>query len=282
MLYHRYSRMLFKQISDYKTVYNPLKVNEIVRYKFYDNYEAIIHFIKYLRKRQIDVGSEKSKDYYKIKRKAPEGTFISNEAPNTYDFFTFRFREWWKRKKDDLQEYIENDQYQKYVKFGPDLAAALFIVQMGGKVRFKNHNEWIDKTKKDEISNFLNKCYANYILEELDLNGYPIRYQHLHFIFNLHYLKSLNLRGCTSINDWYLDKLSAEYPMLEKLDISECKNVTERGIEALYRMPNLKTLIVTNFYGSAAFDLTCFMLEDVNPYLTCQIQQSKYKHLPST
>ncbi|XP_003698283.2 distal membrane-arm assembly complex protein 2 [Apis florea] len=277
MLYHRHTRILFKQISNYKTVYNPLKVNEIIRYKFYDNYEAITYFIKYLRKRQINIRSEPD-SYYKVKRKPPRGTLISNEAPNTYDFFTFRFREWWKHKKDDLQEYIENDQYQKHIKFGPDLAAALFIVQMGGKVRFKNHNEWINKTQKDELSK-LNKYGANYILEELDLNGYPIRYQHLHFIFNLYYLKSLSFRGCKSINDWCLDKLSAEYPMLEKLDISECENVTERGIEALYRMPNLKTLIVTNFHGSAAFDLTCFMLEDINPHLTCQIQQSKYKRL---
>lgn len=279
MLYHRYSRMLFKQISDYKTVYNPLNVNEIIRYKFYDNYEAISYFIKYLRKREFNTRLE-PKSYYKVKRKAPRGTLIRNEAPNTYDFFTFRFHEWWKRKKDNFYEYVENDKYQKYVKYGPNLAAALFVVQMNGKVRFKNHDEWINK--KNEIFELLEKNNTNYVLEELDLNGYPIRYEHFHFIFNLYYLKSLSLRGCESINDWYLDKLSAEYPMLEKLDISECKNVTERGIEALYRMPNLKILIVTNFYGSAAFDLTCFMLEDVNPYLTCQIQQPKYKYLSNT
>ncbi|OAD60907.1 ATP synthase subunit s-like protein [Eufriesea mexicana] len=243
MLHQRYTR-IFKQIFRHKTVDNSLKVN--VTQPFYDNYEAIMHFIQYLRKRQAVV--EIKPDKYEHVYGAPRGMFFKVEAPNLYDFCTLRLRDWWNHKKDSFAESAENFQYKKYEILGPDLAAAKFII----------------------------------FVEEIDLNKFSLRYKQLHFIFNLYYLKSLNLKGCKTVDDWFLDKLSAEYPTLEYLDISECENVTERGLEALYRMPNLKKLIVTNFYGSAAFDLTCFMLEDVNPYLVCQIQQLKYKHLSET
>ncbi|XP_017766869.1 PREDICTED: ATP synthase subunit s-like protein [Eufriesea mexicana] len=277
MLHQRYTR-IFKQIFRHKTVDNSLKVN--VTQPFYDNYEAIMHFIQYLRKRQAVV--EIKPDKYEHVYGAPRGMFFKVEAPNLYDFCTLRLRDWWNHKKDSFAESAENFQYKKYEILGPDLAAAKFIIFVGGKIRFKDHDEWIDKTKTNEISKLPNEFDETYILEEIDLNKFSLRYKQLHFIFNLYYLKSLNLKGCKTVDDWFLDKLSAEYPTLEYLDISECENVTERGLEALYRMPNLKKLIVTNFYGSAAFDLTCFMLEDVNPYLVCQIQQLKYKHLSET
>lgn len=278
MLHQCYTRMVFKQIFKHKTDGNLLQIN--VTRSFYNNYEAIMHFIQYIRKRQATVGTKPKQ--YNHTYDPPRGMLLRIEAPNLYDFSTLRLRDWWKHKRDSFKEFVESNEYEKYATLGPDLAAAKFIIFVGGKIRFKNHDEWIDRTKKNEISKLPNIYDESYILEEIDLNRFPLRYKHLHFIFNLYSLKSLNFRGCKTVDDWFLDKLSAEFPMLEHLDISECENVTERGLESLYRMPNLKKLIVTNFYGSAAFDLTCFMLEDVNPYLVCQIQQLKQKCLPET
>ncbi|CAL7951379.1 unnamed protein product [Xylocopa violacea] len=240
---------------------------------FYNNYEAITFFIKYLRKRQAlsEPVSQKTEE----KRSIVEYLMILGTSD-----FSFSLKEWWAKKLDEMRRSVEKDTYERYIRLGPDLAAAMFVIKIGGKVKFKGENEWIDRTKKERISKFPKKFDPNYILDELDLNKYPLRYEHLHFIFNLYYLRSLSLKGCRTIDDWALDKLSAEFPMLEYLNISECKNVTEKGLGALYRMPNLKAIIVTNFQGTAAFDLTCFLLEDVNPYLQCIVQQPKYKSLP--
>lgn len=277
MLRQRYTRMIFKQIFEHKSVYRPVQVN--VTRSFYDNHEAISHFIKYLRKRQVTVGT-KAEAYGKHVYGPPLGMLVKVEAPNLHDFLVFRLQHWWKRQKDNYKEYVEKEQYKKYILAGPDLAAAKYVIECSGKIRFKNHNEWIDKTKKNELSKLPEEYDENFILEEIDFNGYPIRFEHLDFIFNLYNLRTLSFRGCKTIDDWSLDKLSAEFPKLEHLDVSECENVTERGLEALYRMPNLKKLTVTNFHGSAAFELTCFLLEDVNPYLKCEIQQPQYKCLP--
>ncbi|XP_017792597.1 PREDICTED: ATP synthase subunit s-like protein [Habropoda laboriosa] len=280
MLLQRYTHInKFKQILECRTVCNSLQIN--VTRSFYNNYEAINHFIRYLRKRHVIVGTEPIKDVNQRKGIAPKKLLFKTDVPNLYDFTTFNLKHWWRHKKDQWAQLYEDYQYKQYVRLGPDLAAAKFVIEYDGKVKFKNHSEWLDKSKEREISELPNEYDATYILEELDLNGYPLRYKHLHFIFDLYYLRKLSFRGCNTIDDWALDKISAEYPTLEHLDISECENVTERGLEALYRMPNLKKLTVTNFYGSAAFDLTCFMLEDVNPYLTCEVQQVKYKCIPA-
>ncbi|CAK9816417.1 Distal membrane-arm assembly complex protein 2 [Anthophora quadrimaculata] len=268
-----------KQILKCRSVCNSMQMN--TTHSFYNNYEATIHFIRYLRKRLVAVGTEPIKDRNKTRR-APKRLLFKFDAPNTYDFLSFNLKEWWQHKRDQFVKITEDYQYKEYVTLGSDLAAAKFVIYVGGKVRFKNHNEWLDKTKTREISKLPTEYDATYILEELDLNGYPLRYEHLDFIFGLYYLKKLSFRGCKSIDDWALDKISAEYPSLEHLDISECENVTERGLEALYRMPNLKRLTTTNFHGTAAFDLTCFMLEDVNPYLTCEVQQVKYKRISAS
>lgn len=276
MLRQRCTHTIFKQIFEHKSVYRPLQVN--VTRSFYDNYEAINHFIKYLRKRQITVGT-KAEAYGKFNYGPPQGMLTKVSAPDLHDFVSLRLRLWWKRLKQDHKEFVEKEQYKKYLIAGPDLAAAKYVIDCLGKVRFKNHNEWIDKTKTSEIEKLPKEYDESFILEEIDFDGYPIQYEHLDFIFNLFDLKTLSFRGCRTINDWSLDKLSVEFPNLEHLDISECRNVTERGLEALYRMPNLKKLTVTNFNGTAAFDFTCFLLEEVNPHLKCEIQQPTYKRL---
>lgn len=265
-----------KQIFKCRTTYNPLEF--ISKRSFYRNYDAVNHFIRYLRKRQVVVGTRPEKK--KLER-APKAMIFKFDARNTYDLAALNLGEWWTHKKDRIWKLIESYQYKQYLVLGPDLAAAKFVIEFGGKVKFKNHSEWIDKTKKDEVAKLPKEYDIDYILEGIDLNGYPLRYEHLDFIFNLYYLKELCLKGCKTIDDWSLDKMSVEYPMLERLDVSECDNLTERGLECLYRMPSLTTLTVTNHYGSAAFDLTCFLLEDVNPNLTCVVQQAKLKRLPA-
>lgn len=170
------------------------------------------------------------------------------------------------------QEFIPH----RHEILGASLATAHFIVHRGGKVKFKNSNFWVE-LNKDGTSDLPNEYEPYYIIEAVDTNEYDLQYEGLSNMCGLESLKWLSLKNCKNIDDWGLDKISAEYPKLEYLDISGCEKITERGLESLYRMLSLKTLIVTNHYKSVAFELTCMMLEDCMPGLTCEIHEALKK-----
>lgn len=157
---------------------------------------------------------------------------------------------------------------KRHAILGHDLASAYFILNEGGRVKFKYDEKWITS---DDCSSLPNEYNLKYILIALDASGLPLVYEGLNNLYGLLNLKWLSFKGCKYLDDWCLDKISAEFPKLEYLDISNCENITERGLEALYRMLSLKTLIVTNHYKSMTFELTCLMLEECNPQLTCTI-----------
>ncbi|KZC12234.1 ATP synthase subunit s-like protein [Dufourea novaeangliae] len=172
--------------------------------------------------------------------------FFSTEVPQMHNFFTFHTKHWLEYLKKKYITYAQNRMYKENLKLGSDLASAKCVLKR----------------------------------EAIDLKGFPIQFETIDTICNLFQLRWMSLRGCKTINDWAMDKIVAEFPALEYLDVSECINVTERGLEALYKLPNLKKLIITNFYHTAAFELTCVMLEDINSYLKCEIREPEKKLLP--
>ncbi|XP_003704581.3 distal membrane arm assembly component 2 [Megachile rotundata] len=259
-------------------IVNNNKININAVRLFYNDKESINHFLQYLRKRHSMMQMKYEDDERKAETKTyDESTpiksllFYKPNAPEMHDFFTFNWKYWWEHKKLQYRKIAQKYRYDKNEVLGPDIATAKFILISGGRVKFANQNDWIDATNKKEISKIPTDYQPEFILEGLDLRGYPLEYENLYTICNLYHLKWLSLRGCDTINDWSIDKLAAEYPNLEYLDISECKNVTDRGLQALYKTPNLKQLIVTDFTTSAAFELTCLLLQDINPYLNCKI-----------
>jgi len=159
---------------------------------------------------------------------------------------------------------------------GADLATAHFLVHRGGRVKFRGDDYWTERNEKGSYQ-LPNKYDPHYVLEAVDINGFDLHYEGLSNLCGLTKLKWLSLKDCKNIDDWGLDKISSEFPELEHLDISGCEKITERGLESLYRMFNLKKLIVTNYNKSIAFELSCFMLEDCIPGLTCEILIPKEK-----
>lgn len=198
----------------------------------------------------------------------------TSAAPEESDFSFNNMEKWLKHMIEKTTIKDQSYNKQRHCILGNDLAAAHFLLYRGGKVKFKNHTEWLQENAKDSIPNVYD---PNYYVEAIDLNGFNIYYEGLENLFGLKYLKWISFKGCPLIDDWYIDKISAEFPTVEYLDISECQKVTERGLESLYRMPNLRRLIVTNHYNSSAFELTCLMLEDVNPYLKVEMQEATRK-----
>ncbi|KAL0104748.1 hypothetical protein PUN28_016402 [Cardiocondyla obscurior] len=191
-------------------------------------------------------------------------------APKETDFSLYNISKWYKHQK---VEYARIDQRfvpERHEILGADLATAHFIVHRGGRVKFKNSTHWIEKDQKN--SYHLPENYdPKYVIEAVDANGCNLYYEGLSNLCGLTKIKWLSLKDCKNIDDWGLDKISAEYPELEYLDISGCEKITERGLECLYRMCNLKKLVVTNYHKSVAFELSCFMLEDCMPELSCEI-----------
>lgn len=188
-------------------------------------------------------------------------------APNDTDFNLSNIAKWFKHQKTEYAKTSQSFDPLRHEILGADLATAHFLIHRGGRVKFKANTYWTDRDKKDSLPNTYN---PNYILEAVDVNGFDLYYEGLSNLCGLMKLKWLSLKDCKNINDWGLDKISAEFPQLEYLDISGC-SITERGLECLYRMTTLKKLIVTNHHKSVAFELSCFMLEDCMPGLSCEI-----------
>lgn len=159
---------------------------------------------------------------------------------------------------------------------GPDLSLAFFIVHNGGKVKFKGKSEWVSFDNKNE-ENLPGRFIPNFVVEEIDLSDVKLFYEGLENFENIPRVKRAIFARSPFFDDWYLDRVAGLFPQLEYLDISDCPGVTERGLEALYRTSWLKTLIVTNHTKTAAFELTCMMLEDVVPGLQINILESKNK-----
>lgn len=92
-------------------------------------------------------------------------------------------------------------------------------------------------------------------------------YEGLENIRRLNDLKFISFRDIKTFDDWCLDRVSgSQFDNLEVLDVSGT-SISERGLCALYRLPTLKTLYVTNPAESVPFELSCEMLYDIIPNL---------------
>lgn len=219
---------------------------------------------------------EKEKDLTQVKmtddpEKPKTFLWFPTHAPKQSDFSIGNIKNWYAHQKLVFTKQQQVFIPERHETLGADLATAHFIVFRGGKVRFRGNSQWIEYDEK-VLLNLPGKFDPTYVLEAVDVNGFDLHYEGLSNFCSLTRLKWLSLKNCKNIDDWGLDKISAEFPKLEYLDISGCEKITERGLESLYRMPLLKTLIVTNYYKSVAFELTCMMLEDCTPGLTCEIR----------
>jgi len=185
-------------------------------------------------------------------------------------------------KKYVSNKYNDSQRDQQLVKmervavFGSDIAAAYFVLYEEGKIKFKHSEEWIgiNKNEDDLLPNYFD---STYILTELDMNDVVLRYEGLTNFTNCPRITRASFQRSPYFDEWFADRLTHLMPNLQYLDLSDCPKFNERGLEAFYKLSNLKTLIVTNNNMSAAFELTCMMLEDIIPGLTIKILEPKKK-----
>ncbi|XP_073840933.1 distal membrane-arm assembly complex protein 2-like [Musca autumnalis] len=172
----------------------------------------------------------------------------------------------WEKKKENDERHMQKFLPERHEILGPDLATAHFILHRGGLVKFVNAQSW---TKADEDKNFKlpNKYDPTFKLEGIRCDNMRLYYEGLENIRWLQHLKFASFHNVLSFDDWCLDRVSgSQCHNLEVLDISGTQ-CTSRGLSCLYRLHNLKLLIVNDPKESLEYELTCSMLEETLPKL---------------
>lgn len=142
----------------------------------------------------------------------------------------------------------------------------MFYVQPFFFHRFTNQQVWTQQSE-DGTYSLPSRFDANWLVEAIRCDGMELYYEGLENIRRLTKLKFLSFHNVKPFDDWCMDRISgSEFDVLEVLDISGTK-VTERGLQALYRLPTLRALIVDDAQQSKAMELTCAMLEELMPNL---------------
>ena len=183
---------------------------------------------------------------------------------------------WFKQKRVNFVKIEQSFVKQRHEVLGCELAAAHFLIYRDGKVKFLGKEGWVQKDEHGKYE-LPNVYHASWQITHLDASMLDLYYEGLENFVKLCNVKWASFKGNNHFDDWCMDYVSANLPNIETLDVSECPKLTERGLEAVYKMYNLKKLIVTDWNKQPSFELTCIMLEDCNPELNIEIKEPQNK-----
>ncbi|KAM3616408.1 uncharacterized protein V6R79_017457 [Siganus canaliculatus] len=157
--------------------------------------------------------------------------------------------------------------------YGSDLAAAYYILSLRGGFRFAGQSEWFRTDRWGKFNwDFLN--HKGTPLEEIDMSNTLINYTGLGNLEEQRSLRSLSLRGCPEVDDWFLGRLHMFQDTLEELDISHCPRITTGGLAALRNLKGLKRLDVSSLPRVLHPGLVIILLEEMLPQ--CEITATGY------
>ncbi|XP_041797169.1 distal membrane-arm assembly complex protein 2 [Chelmon rostratus] len=176
------------------------------------------------------------------------------------------------RKRKSIQKKHAYYGYtQKF--YGPDIAAAYYVLSMEGGFRYAGQSEWFRTDQKGNFNwDFLN--YKDTPLEEVNMSSTLINYRGLKNLEGQRSLRTLSLRGCPEVDDWFLARLHLFQDSLEELDISHCPRITIGGLAALRNLKGLQRLDVSSLPGISCPGLVIILLEEMLPQ--CQITAAGY------
>uniref|UniRef100_I3KIJ3 Distal membrane arm assembly component 2 n=1 Tax=Oreochromis niloticus TaxID=8128 RepID=I3KIJ3_ORENI len=97
---------------------------------------------------------------------------------------------------------------------------------------YVGQSEWFRTNQRGKFSwDFLN--HKNTPIEEADMSYTIINYTGLENLERQRSLRTLKLKGCPEVDDWFLARLHMFQDSLEELDISHCPRITTGGLAAL-------------------------------------------------
>ncbi|KAG9331768.1 hypothetical protein JZ751_017236 [Albula glossodonta] len=150
--------------------------------------------------------------------------------------------------------------YYGYTQFhcGDNVASAYFILSMRGAF-----------SRQDCVC----LSYQSPI-EEVDMSGTQMNYVGLDNLVNQRVLRSLSVRGCPEVDDWFLSRLHIFQDSLEELDLSHCPRITVGGLASLHRLRKLQRLDLSSLPRLQNPGQVRILLEEVLPH--CQVSGVEY------
>ncbi|CAJ1066226.1 distal membrane-arm assembly complex protein 2 [Xyrichtys novacula] len=186
-------------------------------------------------------------------------------------FLSWRFQ----KKRERLEG---KNAYYGYTKrhHGPDIATAYYILSMKGSLRYVGQSEWLHSKRRGKFNwDFLN--YKDKQLQDINMSHTLINYRGMENLENQRSLRTLSLRGCPEVDDWFLARLHVFQDSLEELDISHCPRITTGGLAALRHLKGLQRLDVSSLPKISSPGLVVILLEEMLPQ--CQITATGYDYM---
>ncbi|KAM8902583.1 distal membrane-arm assembly complex protein 2 [Spinachia spinachia] len=164
--------------------------------------------------------------------------------------------------------------YAKNV-YGANIAAAFFVLTLRGGFRYVGQSEWFFPDKRGRLNwDFIN--YKDTLLEEVNLSYTFFNYGGLGNLEGQTSLRTLLVRGCPEVDDWFLARLHVLQDSLKELDISHCPRITVGGLAALRNLKGLRRLDVSSLANVSSPGLVVLLLEEMLPQ--CEIVANGYDY----
>jgi hypothetical protein len=172
----------------------------------------------------------------------------------------------WKLNREKQERFLQQYCQDRHKALGNDLAAAHFLVFREGKVKFVDQDRWV-KADQEGYNSLPDRYVSTMLIEAIDCEGMELYYEGLENLRRLKHLRFASFKNIEFFDDWCLDRISgAEFESLEVLNLSGTK-VTEKGLQALYRIPSLKKLIIDDPRRNTQWELVIAMLNEIMPEL---------------
>jgi len=186
--------------------------------------------------------------------------------------------DYWREKREvDAYKNFQTVELEKLHTMGPELYAANFVCRMGGKVKFHAFKNWFDKSNWKSLPQVFAK---EFVCEAIDLSNTPLFYEGMTFLMRLSDLRSLNLSNCTALDEWAINRLHPLRTTLVHLDLSGCHGMSDRGLVTLWKMKNLRRLILSGLEDSVNnLPLIAMELEEALP--ECYIHGVDFERSPN-
>lgn len=195
--------------------------------------------------------------------KPPTETFVT-KVVQPIDLRPSTLLKSWRQTREKQERFLQQYCPERQQALGNDLAAAHFIVFREGKVKFLGQDRWVTEEGYNSLPN---RYVPTMHLEAINCEGMELYYEGLENLRRLKHLRFASFKNIEFFDDWCLDRISgAEFKNLEVLDLSGTK-VTENGLQALYRIPSLKKLIVDDPNKNTQWQLVIAMLQEIMPQL---------------
>lgn len=184
-----------------------------------------------------------------------------------YDWSWGAFIRWIEAKALARERRDQSFNRMRHGILGPDLAAAHFITNRMGRVKFCGHAEWFSFETSDKLPA---KYEDNWLIEKIDATGLKMIYEGMDNLVNLFHLTDLNLTNSTELDVWAFDKLFRMYRFstkLTRLNVTNCSRFCENSLMSCHRIPSLQEVIITGTRASEYGHLKLLVheLQDIRP-----------------